>query len=338
MLYLLNAPLFHDLLIADNHDMKIKMFYSCLAVYFVLIGCHVATAGDFDIQKVKNRHIDISFNDRPLVRLMVANDKSSDERAHETYKVFTHVIDPLDPKAERTLTKGPHGKYTHHRGIFFGMSDAKVEGIGTYDMWHMGDDARQEFRKILKKQTTDHAARVTLRIDWVVDGQEFLVEKRTITVHRPTSNKRLAIDQRSTVIATQGKTVLKGDPEHGGYQFRASQAVAENNSAEYLYPKGVSKSDVKEGKTIPWAAQTFTIDDRRYRVLHMAHPTLPGKNNRYSAYRPYGRFGVYFEDTIEEGESATYRIHVMISPGGFPEDNPRQKMQKTYEQYVQETK
>jgi hypothetical protein len=304
-----------------------------IAFGFVIAAPQLLTAQGFAIEKSGDEHIEISYNEQPVIRLMIANDE---DRAHETYKVFTHVMDPLDPEGKRTLTKGPHGKYTHHRGIFFGMSDAKVEGIGKYDFWHM-KNVRQEFQKVLMKKASSNKATVAVRIHWVVGDEMFLAEKRSVTVHKPTSNGRVTIDHASQVLATEGKTVLKGDPEHGGYQFRASQAVAENNSAEYLYPKGISKSDVKDGTTIPWAAQTFKMKGNRYHVLHMAHPSLPDKNNKYSAYRPYGRFGVYFEDTLEKGETATYRIRLTIGPGGFPDQNPIQKMQKAYEQYVQST-
>ncbi len=68
---------------------------------------------------------DLFLGDKPVIRYMYAYDTSTDTRAHETYKVFHHVY---DPGSETIITKGPHGKYTHHRGMYVGWNKTGFEG------------------------------------------------------------------------------------------------------------------------------------------------------------------------------------------------------------------
>lgn len=287
----------------------------------------IAGGADFSIQKKSNKHIDIKFNDRPLARVQIANDP--EDRAHETYKVFTHVASPTSSDGPDWITKGPRGKYSHHRGVFIGFSNTKVEGADKVDAWHM-KNVRQEFRRVVYQRATDQRVRLVIAIDWLTPDQKLLAEWRTIVVHRPESDKSFAIDQASTLKAVAGDTKLGGDPEHAGYQFRANQAVAENKSAKYRYADKIE--DIRKARNVPWTAMSFTIDDQPYTVQHMSHPTLPGKT-RYSAYRNYGRFGVFFTDSLDQGETATYRIRLHISSGSFS-DNGRAQMRKRYQAYV----
>ena len=103
----------------------------------------IAEAADFAIEASPGKHIDVSYKDRVVLRLMTANDTSNEKAAHETYKVYAHVMDPADPDNKRTLTKGAGSQYTHHRGIYIGFSKANVDGVGGVDTWHMKSGVRQ---------------------------------------------------------------------------------------------------------------------------------------------------------------------------------------------------
>ena len=298
--------------------------------------CFVVTlahSSDFAIQEVNGKHIDVSFKDRVVFRLMTANDVSTPELAHETYKVYGHVMDPLDPDNKGTITKGAGHKFTHHRGIFIGWARAQVEGVGGVDTWHMKDGVRQHFIKTLVEDSGDDHATLSVAIAWVKGDAPLLDEERTFVIHRPTDSGALMIDAWSKVTASAGDVVLKGDPEHAGLQFRAHQDVAANKSSKYIFP-----NDMKPGKDgdkdIPWAAMQCKVADRSYHVQHMSHPSLP-KGNIYSAYRDYGRFGAYFVKNLDKGQSSTFKARFYISPGEFP-DNAVEAMDGRYKDYIGE--
>jgi len=292
-------------------------------------------ASAFGITHAKGKHIDVSYRKRPVLRLMVANDTSNKKKEQETYKVYAHVMDPLDRQGRRRLTKGAGDKFTHHRGIFVGWSKTTVEGVGGVDTWHMKGN-RQHFVKILEQKSEPESATLSVAIDWVKGTQSLMREVRTFVVHRPGTKGEVLIDESSTITATADKTVLAGDPEHAGMQFRAHEAVVKNKSAKYLFPEGQLPGN-KGDKDMAWAAMSFSIEDRTYFVQHMSHPALP-KGNVYSAYRDYGRFGAYFRKTLDKGHSATFRVRFYISPGSFAgdADEARKPMMQRYADYVKD--
>jgi hypothetical protein len=59
---------------------------------------------------------------------------------------------------------------------------------------------------------------------------------------------------------------------------------------------------------LPWNAMSFVLDDNRYTVAYLDHPKNP-KEARFSE-REYGRFGSYFEYTIERDKPliVNYRL------------------------------
>lgn len=282
----------------------------------------------FTIEHTEGRHIEVAYGEKPILRLMLANDTSDEKQAHETYKVYAHVMDPLDPKGERRLTKGAGSQFTHHRGIFIGWSQANIEGAGKVDTWHMKGN-RQHFAKILKQETSPDSATLSVQIDWVKGELLLLKEVRTFVLSKPGAQGEILIDQSSTITATTGKTQLAGDPEHAGLQFRAHEDVSGNKSAKYMFPAG-KKAGNGGDKDMPWVAMTFDIAERTYHVQHMSHPSIP-KGNIYSAYRDYGRFGAYFVKTLEKDESATFKVRFFISPGAAGSEAD---MNQRYADYV----
>jgi len=313
---------------------------SPLAVFFAVgitfTACtQLVSAADFAINETTGKHIDVTYDGKSVLRLMTANDTSDETSAHETYKVYAHVMDPTDAENSRTLTKGAGHQYTHHRGIYIGFSRAEVEGVGGVDTWHMKNGVRQHFNKIIEQEVTDETATLTVAIDWVKNDEPLMSEQRTFIVHKPDSSGALLIDTSSEITATVGKTVLKGDPEHAGLQFRAHEEVAKNKSAKYLFPDEM-KPGLKGTKDMPWAAMTYSAHGNEFHVQHMSHPSLP-KNNIYSAYRDYGRFGAYFVKELAKDESVTFKVRFYVSPGSFPADATA-AMQKRYATYISEVK
>ena len=294
-----------------------------------------AEAADFAIKENPGKHIDVSCKDRVVLRLMTANDTTDAKTAHQTYKVYAHVMDLTDAENERTLTKGPGSQYTHHRGIYIGFSKANIDGVGGVDTWHMKGGVRQHFGKIVKQEAGEDKATLTVTVDWVKDNQPLMSEERTFVVHKPEENGAVLIDTFSKITATVADTVLKGDPEHAGLQYRAHEDVVKNKSAKYLFPEG-AKPGNGGTKDMPWAAMTYQAHGNDFYVQHMSHPSLP-QGNVYSAYRNYGRFGAYFVKELAKGESATFKVRFYVSPGAFP-DGAVAAMNKRYDDYVAQVK
>ncbi|MFO8013961.1 MAG: PmoA family protein [Phycisphaerae bacterium] len=300
-----------------------------LAAALVLaVGWTGAAHAAFTLEDTPGKHMDVLLDGKPVARYMVEHDTSSKERHHETYKPYLHILDPADGEP---ITKGPHGKYTHHRGLFIGWSKLACDGK-RYDFWHMsgGDIVHQKF---LKKEAGPDEAVLTSLTHWITkDGKTVVVEARTMRfLPPPTDDGIVVVDFVSTLKAPGEAVDLQGDPEHAGMQYRPHNGVAENKSAKYLFPKeSITSGNVKNERDLPWAAETYELRGKTYSVQHMNHPSNP-KETRYSAYRDYGRFGAFFEKEIPAGESLTVRYRILIRKGDLP---PRDTLQKYYEAFA----
>ena len=249
---------------------------------------------------------------QPLVRYEYAHEIGEDGKVtFDTAKVFHHV---LDEKGE-PITKGPGGKFPHHRGIFIGWNKLK-HGGHTHDLWHV-KNTTQKHREFGSKEADDKSATVTSTIDWIgKDGMAVVGETRTVTTHFTDNGAHALIDFTSVLTGANGAVELNGDPEHAGIQFRPSQKVAENKSAKYTFHKeGVS---AQKNRGLPWVAETFEIDGQHWTVQHMSHPDNPD-DSRWSAYRDYGRFGEFPVIKLAEGEKITLKYRFRVTKGEAPE-------------------
>ncbi|MGI9243354.1 MAG: DUF6807 family protein [Verrucomicrobiales bacterium] len=296
-----------------------------LTPLLLVLAAPLAIAG-FSIEETTGKHIDILDADKGSVaRVMTAYDPSSKDSRLETYKVYTHVF---DREGKEPITKGAGGDFTHHRGIFLGWSKTKFDDT-RIDTWHM-KGCVQVYQKILSQETSDDSAKLTILIHWQTDdGKVFLEEKRTQTFSRSEGDgSYLEVDVHSELSAPIADVELNGDPEHAGCQFRPSQAVAENKSAKYLFhAEGI---DPKKDNDLPWVAESFQIGDKKFFAQHISAPSIP-KQNTYSAYRNYGRFGAYFVHTIKKGETLELDYRITVGEGELPE---REVFQARYEDYV----
>ena len=288
-----------------------------ITLFGLLLSLGHLAAADFSVKEVKGEHVDIQYKGRNIARFMTARDDSTPERTHDTYKTYLHVMDPLDEKGERYLTKGPGGKFTHHRGIYIGFSKMKV-GEHAGDWWHCRKDERQAYAGILKQEATDESLKLVVAVNWVKGDILCVSEAREFIFHKPDDKGSFLIEKTSRLSAIAGDATLKGDPEHAGCQFRPSNDVVANKSAKYLAAGGAAVGS-KGQKDLPWVASTFKFNDQDYLIQHLSDPKLP-KGTIYSAYRDYGRFGVYWVDTIPKGQSKSYRFGFFISTGTLPED------------------
>lgn len=246
----------------------------------------------------------------------------------DTAKVFYHVV---APNGKDTITKGPGGKFPHHRGIFIGWNKIKHQGK-SHDLWHV-KNTTQKHVSFSKQDAVEGQTAVISRIDWIGNqGKAILKETRSATVHHDAGGAYAIIDFSSTLTASDGAVELNGDPEHAGTQFRPSQKVAENKSSKYIYSTEDAKA-AKENKYagLDWVAQTFEIDGQKWTVQNLSHPSNPDDNAKWSAYRDYGRFGEFPVINIADGESVTLRYRFIVTQGDAPS---REKLNQAYATYA----
>lgn len=269
------------------------------------------------------KHLDVvTPTEKTVLRYVYVRDRSTKATTFDTAKVFAHVF---ADDGKTTLTKGPGGKFPHHRGIFIGWSKLK-QGGKSHDLWHVRN-TEQLHKSFMSTEADNKGATITAQIDWIgVDGDVVIIEQRTYQVV-DSNDAHAVIDFTSEMKAVNGEVELNGDPEHAGIQFRPSQKVADNKSAKYLFhEEGV---DPTKQKDLPWVAESFKIDDAWWTVQHMSHPENP-KGARWSAYRDYGRFGPFTVVKIDDGESVTFRYRFVVLKGN---EASRDGLTKKYSQY-----
>ncbi|MDF1850341.1 MAG: PmoA family protein [Verrucomicrobiales bacterium] len=283
---------------------------------------------DFQWKDSEGKHLDLFHDGQPVARYVYeAIDESSKERREETYKPFCHIYQWWSK--DQFLTKGPGGKYTHHRGIYYGFSrvsytDADGKTHGKIDTWHCRD-AHQIHRKFTKQEAGKSSAAITSEIDWIDnEGNAFAVESRTMTFSR--KNKDIVVDFTSTLTPKVPEVQLDGDPQHAGFQFRANNEVNDStkNATYYIRPvTGVGergktinwsgKNDTEATRDLPWKAMCVSVGGKTYTIAYLDSPDNP-KPARFSE-RDYGRFGSYFVATVTPEDPLTVNYRLIIRMG-----------------------
>lgn len=270
------------------------------------------------------KHTELSFGGRPVLRYMY--EALDDSRREETYKVFHHVY---DPSGKQIITKGPGGRYTHHRGLFYGFNRISYEQEGkkmSADIWHCRN-AHQAHGEFLSSETGPLVGQHLLAIHWHgTDKKVFAKEEREMTVYNLPGGT--LIEFASQLRSVGGKITLDGDPQHAGFQFRANNDVAAKTSKQTYYLRPSGKGDL--GQTInwnaktdvhanlPWNAMSFVAGDQRYTCCYLDRPQNP-KPARYSE-RDYGRFGSYFKYELNEDSVLALNYRVWIQQGEMTVD------------------
>ena len=175
----------------------------------------------FDL-RLRHKHLEVWYHNKQLAQYEFAYDDSTPERSQATYKPYLHLF---GKNGEQTITKGPGGRYTHHRGIFIGYNRMQV-GEKRYDLWHMkhGVQVHREFSDL---HADEQSARFTSQVDWVDNQQQpLLAKRRALTFRRPPGCAYVLVEMCSSLTAVAGDVVLTGDPEHAGVQLRVANDVA----------------------------------------------------------------------------------------------------------------
>lgn len=282
-----------------------------------------AAFADFELKDTPGKHLDILQDGKLVGRYMYALDKSTKETLHDTYKPYLHVF---DAEGKNSITKGPGGQFTHHRGIFIGWNKIG-HGGKNYDRWHMsgGQIIHQKF---LEQKADANQATITSLTHWNDAAEKPIVEEtRTMTFRKAPAGGRVLIDCTFTLKAVNGEVELGGDPEHAGVQYRPADEVLSKETV-YVFPR--EKADATKDFDYPWVGETYTLAGKRHSVVHMNHPANP-KQTKYSAYRDYGRFGAFFVTKIPANQSLTIQYRFLVADGELP---ATELIQKTWDQFA----
>ncbi|HEX6963292.1 MAG TPA: DUF6807 family protein [Lacipirellula sp.] len=299
---------------------------------FTALAPQPVVAEGFQWQDEPGKHLTLLYNGKPAVRYMYeALDDSTKERREETMKPYHHV---WSPDGETLLTKGPGGLYPHHRGLFYGFNKITYGDGKQADTWHNRQGEWQSHEKELDRRADESGASHQVAINWHGrDGQVFAHEERSLSITRGEVDavEGWQIDFASTLTPADEYEVihLDGDPQHAGFQFRASQEVPDKTAKQTYYLRTDGKG--KEGETrnwdhtkpnapanktsenLPWNALSFVLGDQRYSVVYLDHPQNP-KPSRYSE-RDYGRFGSYFVADATKEKPLRVKYRLWVQPG-----------------------
>jgi hypothetical protein len=286
----------------------------------------------FSWKDEKGKHLDLLLAGKRVTRYMYEVDTSNKAKQFDTAKVYTHVF---NADGSDTITKGPGGKYPHHRGIFLGYNRTAYDGGKRDDWWHVRR-VTQRHQKFLDLTAGPVLASSTMLIHWNDPaGEPVVIEERQQIVFRQPASTLLLLEFRSKLTAARSDVELNGDPEHAGMQFRPHDGVAKNKSAKYFFPdEKVTAGNVKNERDLLWAALVYELKGATYTVQHLNHPDNP-KGTRYSAYRDYGRFGAFAVAKVAKGESVTLTYRIWAAKG---ELRSREAMQARWEAFAHKPK
>ncbi len=334
--------------------MKIRLQSICVAtllVAFVFTLGSQANAHDAKFEWKEDEKAGLStltWHGKPVLQYVHAFDRSSPELQFDTGKVFHHVYGPLSGDQ---ITKGPGGKYPHHRGLYIGWNKTQFEET-SMDFWHVKKGEHQRHVEFVSKTGNEKAGSMTAKIHWNDRDDKLVIsESRTVSVQRVKLDKgngetapAWQIDWYSSLQSHRGTITLDGDRQHAGFQFRADQPVAESENARYIRPAGFPQqaeayqvNDKGEPKhvNLGWLAMSYELRGKNYTVEYLEDTSLP-KPARYSE-RPYGRFGAFHKVTLEQKEGERFFVHyrVFVSEGKSP---TQEAIQKRHDAFLEDLK
>ena len=262
---------------------------------------------------------ELRWGTRPVMRYMHTKlDESSKEARMGTYKPYHHVYDPA---GKRYLTKGPGGVFPHHRGLYFGFNRISYGDKQAADTWHCNKGEDESHVAFVNEEAGPVLGRHRMTINW--NGQKhdtFAVETREMTAYN-TPNGTL-IEFATKLESKVGPIKLDGDPQHAGFQFRATQDVPEKTAKQTYYLRHDGKAEPgkfrnwpgdKQHANLPWNALSIVVDDQRYTCCYLDRPENP-KEARFSE-RDYGRFGSYFEYELDTNKPLTLNYRIWLQAG-----------------------
>jgi len=280
--------------------------------------------------------VELRFNKRPvLCYVCPAYDRTNLETRRATFRKFHHVY---SPDGSMLVSKGPGGLHQHHRGLFFSYNHITYGDGKRANPWAGPgyDESYEADAGILSEEAGPVLGRHCVAIDWHADKETvFAKEKRELAAYAVPGG--ILIEFATRLATTSGKVRLDGNAQHAGFQFRASNEVAEKTAKKTYYlrpggkgapgetrnPDNAEKTD--RCKNLPWKGMSFVVGGKRLTALYLDNPANP-KPCRYGE-RDYGRFGSYFKYELDDGKDlvARYRFWLQFGEMDVPQAEAMRK-------------
>jgi hypothetical protein len=248
---------------------------------------------------------DLFFGNRGIYRYVTLYDPARHQDTHKPY----HQIYRFD--GEGFITKGPGGDFQHHKGIYLGWNHTRIDGQN-YDFWHAPREYQKHEQFLDERKVAGPVfARSASTTHWNTPaGQPLVRDTREVTTWK-LAGDRILLDYVITIQSLVGDFHLGGDAHHAGFQFRASQKVAERAAETViLSPAGAKENPKDLWSDAQWMAMAFNIEGQPYTVVHLDHPDNPGPTT-YST-RNYGRFGAFFSSGVEAEEPLVLKYRLLV--------------------------
>ncbi len=293
------------------------------------------SVGEFTWIQVEESSTQLLFDKKPVIQY--EHPVYNFEDIEGTRKPYHHVF---EPSGKRLITKGPGGRFTHHRGIFYGYNRIFTNGDERIDIWHANRGERSEHTEVIRQYAGPVMGGHTVKIYWKdLNGKAFIEEIRDVRVFRQSEGETM-IDFHSVLKAIEGPVRLEGDRQHAGVHFRAAQYVADNSeNTKYIRPPAWAHVDPrteipdKDMHNLPWNAMHFKIEDKSYTVAYMSHPSNPA--DAEMSERLYGRFGEFFPYLLTANNPLTVNYRFWITEGEEPAPD---KIELHYQSYAEPVK
>jgi hypothetical protein len=318
------APMFRKMVVRISQlfqlrrsSMKTTGFLIVLAVLSgVLFGNNLQAqeVKEFEFKDETGKHLDVLLGGRIVGRYMYAYDKSTPEKHEETIKAYLHVF---DAEGKAPITNGAGGEARHQRGLSIGYPNVLFNGE-THNFWHSQGKANQGaqvHQKFLMQEANASHAVFTSQVNWVdKSGNTIVEEERTTAFYQAPSPVYVMIDFTSKIKASHGDITLDGNPEHGGVMFRPADEI---DRTKVFYTFAGEKVNPRTDKDLSWVGESFMLNGKKYSVVDINHPGNPA-GAMTSAYRDYGRFGMFTKVSIKSGESITFKYRFLVAEGEMP--------------------
>lgn len=286
-------------------------------------------APEYTWERNDDNSIHLEYDGNPLIGY--EHPVYDSENVELTKKPFHHVYSPM---GDSTITKGPGGLYSHHRGIFYGYNRVILDDR-EFDFWHAENGEHTQHDRFIKEMSGPVFGGHIVEIDWKDENGEILLEEeREFRVRRYTPESFI-IDFDSRLYAIAGLFSLGGDLQHAGVQFRADQYVADNQEVtRFIRPSALADLDPKtelgeeNRMDLPWDAMNYTLENGEYTVVYMSHPSNPDDGEM--SERLYGRFGEFIPYQLSEGAPFLLKYRFWIVEGEAPSVDEIEEMYQVF--------
>ncbi len=258
--------------------------------------------------------LSLNYGRMPVLRYLHSPYDNSTQQKHDRTCKVSHCLYNF----RATKSAKVEDLYARPHTLLYAFDKVTLDDGRECDIWngkpnhthqaHTGFSATEVGRVVARQRVT---------VEWRGPKKEvFAKEEREITAYN-FGPRGTMIDFVSRLKTTGGVVKLRGDPRASGFHFQAHDAVRESAKQTYfIQPDGkgalgeTRNPDPKAKKepVPPWEACSYVIENRRYTVAMLNHPSNPAGARRSES--DSGQLGCSFDWDLTEKKPliVTYRI------------------------------